>query len=410
MSDMKAIFQSIDGSRNDIIRLQRELTARVALGPDNGGSGEHEKTAFIKKMFEDLDPQMIQEINAPDDRAFNGYRPNLIARWRGRRTTPVVWVLSHSDIVPPGDLSLWHSDPYELVVDGNLMIGRGVEDNQHGWVSSYLALKAFLDSGQVPERPVGLMVVADEETGSGYGLGYILNHHKGLFSPQDLIVVPDSGNEDGTMIEVSEKSMLWLKFTVKGHQCHASTPHKGINSLYGAARAIVALRALEDRFDRVDPLFSPPRSTFEPTKKEGNVPNINTIPGKDIFYMDCRVLPSYPVDEVVTAAEEITGKIASEIGLEIHVASVHRQDAAPPTSTDAPVVKELTRAIRLVTGREGKPMGIGGGTVAAFFRQWGLPAAVWSTCQDTAHQPNESCRIADIITDTKIFACLYNGA
>jgi succinyl-diaminopimelate desuccinylase len=52
-------------------------------------------------------------------------------------------------------------------------------------------------------------------------------------------------------------------------------------------------------------------------------------------------------------------------------------------------------------------MGIGGGTVAAFFREMDLPAAVWSTCPDTAHQPNEYCRIPDIMTDAKIFACLY---
>jgi len=409
MADMEAVFKHIDGSENEIIRVQRELTARVALGPDNGGSGEHEKTQYIKGLFEALGPETLQEIDAPDERAHAGYRPNLIARWKGARATPVVWVLSHSDIVPAGDLSLWNSNPYDLVVDGGRIIGRGVEDNQHGLVSSYLALKAFLDTGQVPERPVGLIVVADEETGSHYGLAHILQYQRELFSPQDLIVVPDSGNEEGTMIEVAEKSMLWLKFTVTGRQCHASTPQKGVNSLYGAARAIVALKTLEDRFDLSDPLFSPPRSTFEPTKKEQNVSNVNTIPGKDVFYYDCRILPPYPVDSVITTAQEIAGMIAGQTGLHIHVETVHRQDAASPTPADAPVVLELARAIQAVTGRQGKPLGIGGGTVAAFFREVGLPAAVWSTCQDTAHQPNESCRIVDLMTDAKIFACLYNG-
>jgi len=70
-------------------------------------------------------------------------------------------------------------------------------------------------------------------------------------------------------------------------------------------------------------------------------------------------------------------------------------------------VKSLARAIRMVIGKEAKPMGIGGGTVAAFFRQAGLPAAVWSTISDTAHQPNEYCLISNILTDAKIFACLY---
>ena len=47
--------------------------------------------------------------------------------------------------------------------------------------------------------------------------------------------------------------------------------------------------------------------------------------------------------------------------------------------------------------------------MAAFFRKAGLPAAVWSTVSDTAHQPNEYCLVSHVITDAKIFACLYMG-
>jgi succinyl-diaminopimelate desuccinylase len=52
-------------------------------------------------------------------------------------------------------------------------------------------------------------------------------------------------------------------------------------------------------------------------------------------------------------------------------------------------------------------MGIGGGTVAAFFRDAGFPAAVWSTISPTAHQPNEYCSIKNIITDAKIMATFF---
>ncbi len=409
MTDLISVFDRIDGYRDEIIQLQRNLTARVALGPDNGGRGEHEKTAYINSLLETLKPDILHEVKAPDKRAHNGYRPNLIAKWEGRQKAPMVWVLSHSDIVPPGDLSLWETDPYELMVDGDRIVGRGVEDNQHGFVSSYLGLKAILDSGQPLKRSVGLVIVADEETGSDYGLRYVLRHHKAYFRPEDLIIVPDAGNEEGTMIEVAEKSMLWLKFVVTGRQCHASTPHKGKNSLSGTAKLILALEELNDRFDLIDPLFRPSQSTFAPTKSEGNVPNVNTIPGKNIFYVDCRLLPQYSVDEVLSASREIAASISSETDLQIEVEPVHRQDAAPPTSPNAPVVEALAGSIKRVTGRQGKAMGIGGGTVAAFFRKEGLPAAVWSTCPDSAHQPNEYCLIPDIITDAKIFACLYQG-
>jgi len=409
MGESTQVFDRIDRYRDEVIHLQAELTSRVALGPKNGGSGEHEKTNLIRSYIEAMGPDVLDEIKAPDEMAKNGYRPNLIARWGGKHTQETVWVLSHSDVVPPGDLSLWESDPYRIRVDGDRIIGRGVEDNQHGFISSYLALKAILDSGRTPARTVGLAVVADEETGSDYGLSYVLRHHRHFFDPGDLIIVPDGGNEEGTMIEVAEKSLLWLQFVVLGRQCHASTPQKGKNSLLGAAKLIVALQELKTRWNLSDELFSPPLSTFEPTKVAANVPNINTIPGKDVFHLDCRVLPQYKLNEVYATCEEIAARIAEELSLQIKIEQVYRQDATEPTPPDAPVVKALAGAILKITGKKARPMGIGGGTVAAFFRRAGLPAAVWSTVSDTAHQPNEYCSIANIVSDAKVFACLYLG-
>ncbi len=409
MHDLEKVFQKIDTYKDEIIAIQAELTSRVALGPDNGGRGEHAKAEVLKRRLEELKPNLLTEIKAPDERAQDGYRPNVVAQWSGEKTNPTVWVLSHMDIVPPGDLNLWESDPYTIKVEGDRIIGRGVEDNQHGIVSSYLAVKAIRDSGLTFRRSVGLVFVADEETGSKYGLDYVLKHHRGLFSAQDLIVVPDGGNPEGTMIEVAEKSMLWLKFIVTGKQCHGSTPHKGRNSLYGAARLIVELEKLKKDYAVEDGLFSPPMSTFEPTKMEANVPNVNTIPGRDVFYVDCRVLPQYRLDEVLRYAESLADKMAKQLGLAVQVETVYRQDATAPTPADAPVVEALKRAIGKVKGLEAKPMGIGGGTVAAFFRRAGLAAAVWLTESDSAHQPNEHCLMSNIIADAKVFACLFLG-
>lgn len=407
MSAINQIFDRIDGYRDEIIALQKDLTSRVALGPTNGGTGEHEKTEYLKTKIGELRPDHLEEIKAPDDRAERGYRPNLLAKWDGETGAPTVWVLSHTDIVPPGDRALWGGDPYRVRVEGNKIIGRGVEDNQHGIVSSFLAVKAVQETGVSLRRSVAIALVADEETGSKYGLDYVLANHPDYFKPEDLVIVPDGGNEDGTMIEVAEKSMLWIKFTVLGKQCHASTPEKGKNSLYAAARLIVELEALKKHFDAKDDLFKPPASTFEATRMEANVPNVNTIPGRDVFYVDCRVLPAYEVDRVLTFAGGLAESVAVELGMSIEMEPVYRQEAAPPTAADAPVVEALRKAVRKVKGLEAKPMGIGGGTVAAFFRKSGIPAAVWATESDTAHQPDEYCLISNIMTDAKVFASIF---
>lgn len=407
MSRMDEVFKRIEGCREEVIWLQKELTSRKALGPDNGGTGEHEKAEYLRAKLEELKPDHLEEIHAPDQRAAKGYRPNLIARWAGEKNSPTVWVLSHTDIVPPGDLALWGGDPYEIRVEGDRIIGRGVEDNQHGIVSSFLAVKAVLQSGPRPKRSMGLALVADEETGSEYGLDYVLKNHPHFFKPDDLIVVPDGGNEDGTMIEVAEKSMLWMKFTVLGRQCHGSTPEKGRNTLYAAARLIVDLAKLKSEFNGQDDLFKPPLSTFEPTKMEANVPNVNTIPGRDVFYMDCRILPQYDMERVLSRARGLAESVARELEVSIEVEPIYRQEAVEPTSSASPVVLALKKAIKEIRGLDARPMGIGGGTVAAFFRRAGLPAAVWSTEQDTPHQPDEYCLISNVIADAKVFAYLF---
>ncbi len=403
------ISARLDVAKESVILLQRELTSRPALGPENGGSGEHEKSEYIKQVLQDMNPDVLEEIRAPDPRAKDGYRPNLVALWKGEQKGGRVWVLCHSDIVPPGDLSLWDHEPYEIKVQGDKIYGRGVEDNQHAFVSAFLAIKAIFETGRRPARDVGIAVVADEETGSRYGLQYLLNEHPDLFKEDDLIIVPDGGNRDGTMVEIAEKSILWVRFTVNGKQCHASTPEKGRNSLVGAAALIMELQDLKNIFSVQDELFSPPRSTFEPTKVEANVLNINTIPGKDTFYLDCRILPAYQVQEVLEECKKMASSVGKNLGLSVDVEVSYKQEAPSPTPKEAPVVLALSRAIRKVMGKEARPMGIGGGTVAAFFRHKNLPAAVWCTSPDTAHQPNEYCIIPDIIQDAKVLAYIYLG-
>jgi succinyl-diaminopimelate desuccinylase len=200
----------------------------VALGPLNGGSGEHEKVDFIHHLLRDMKPEMIQEIHALDEKAQNGYRPNLVARWEGIQKASHRVGSGPCGRCAAREICLCGNPiPYKIKVDGDRIIGRGVEDNQHGFVSAFLALKAILDSGESLKRSVGLIVVADEETGSRYGLSYILKHHGNIFNPEDLIIVPDAGNEDGTMIEIAEKSMLWMKFTVKRPTMPCEHPSKG---------------------------------------------------------------------------------------------------------------------------------------------------------------------------------------
>lgn len=399
------ILSALDARRDTVIEVQRELTRRPALGPESGGEGERAKADWLFAHLRDMGVTDIETIDAPDPRVPCGHRPNIIARVPGK-SPRTVWVLAHMDVVPPGDPALWDGDPWTLRVDGDVLFGRGVEDNQQAIVSGLLVARELLEQGITPDLSLGLAFVADEETGNTHGMAHVAAVRPDLFRQDDLIVVPDFGDSEGAMIEVAEKSMLWLRIAVTGKQCHASTPDEGVNSLAAAAALILRIRRLNERFPDADPLFNPATSTFVPTKKEANVPNVNTVPGSDVFYVDCRVLPRYDLDDVVAAVRGLADEVEREYGASIAISHVLREQAAPPTSPNAEVVTRLRAAISGVYGVTARPAGIGGGTVAAIVRRMGLSAAVWSKLVPNAHVPNEATRISCNIGDAKVIATM----
>jgi succinyl-diaminopimelate desuccinylase len=409
MKDTETLFSRIDGMTDLVIEWQRGLVGIPAIAPESEGAGEKEKSEWVKKALAAFHPDEVREYNAPDNRVPCGYRPNMLVRWYGKDNSKTAWVMAHLDVVPPGNLSEWNTDPYQVVVEGDKMYGRGTEDNHQGLVSALVAIRAILDMGAQPACNMGLAIVADEETGSEYGLRYMMEHHKEAFGADDLIIVPDAGDEAGLTIEIAEKSILWLKIEITGKLCHASTPALGINAHRAAAHLAVKLDSLYDHFNLSNELFDPPISTFEPTKKEIDVRNINSVPGKDTFYFDSRVLPEYPLSMVEEKISSLCKEIEDRFGVSIATKAMQRAEAAPPTTADAQVVRSLQRGIAAVKGSEAKLIGIGGGTVAAVFRAAALPAAVWSTLHDTAHQANEYSLISNALSDAKVMAHVFMG-
>ncbi len=400
------INKRIDSYRNDMIDMQVKLCALPAISPTSGGEGEAKKAAFLAGYLEKNGFTGIQVIKASDLDAPDGVRPNIVALYKGKNSDKTIWVMTHMDVVPPGELALWRGNPFKAWIEKGRIHGRGVEDNQQEMVASLFAVKAFREEGILPSYDIGVALVADEETGSRKGIEYVLSHTD-VFRKQDLIIVPDAGNEHGTMIEIAEKSLLWLKIKTLGQQAHGSTPEKGINAFKAASFLITELDKLYQAFDAKDDLFDPPISTFEPTKKEANVPNINTIPGEDIFYLDCRILPQYDVAKVLEKIRAIMDGIEKTHHVKISFEEEQNAPAAVSTGAGAAVVRALKAAVKEVYKKDATASGIGGGTVAALFRRSGFEAACWSKIDETAHQPNEYSIIDNMVGDAKVYAHVF---
>jgi succinyl-diaminopimelate desuccinylase len=389
---MKPLFDHINSMKDEIIEFTRDVLSIPAIAPESDGTGEMKKAERILELVKDWGFDSIERYDAPDDRVPDGKRPNILLRIKGEdQELPSIWTFTHTDVVPPGDLEKWTGDPYQLRINGDKLTARGIEDNGQDMIASLFAARAILQSGKRPRHNINLFLVADEEVGSAKGMVYLINEHEDLFSKDDIYIVPDAGEPDGSMIEIAEKSIMWVKVKTFGKQVHASVPQKGINANLAAMRFLVKLHdELNEKYPDEDLLYDYPRSSFVPTKREANVPNVNTIPGEDVSYIDCRIMPHYRAQEILDLIKKRAEEHSKEHGVKMEIETLQYEQAAPPTSADHPVVNMLKEAVREVYRIEGKPQGIGGGTCAAILRRAGFPAAVWGKMEKTAPSSESS--------------------
>ncbi|PKN06705.1 MAG: diaminopimelate aminotransferase [Deltaproteobacteria bacterium HGW-Deltaproteobacteria-8] len=387
--------------REVVVALHRTLAAIPSSGPESGGPGESKKAAAVLAWLRELGLGDVQRVDLPDARVPSGVRPNFALVLPGRDTSRTLWIISHLDTVPPGDRKAWTGDPYTLRVQGDLMYGRGAEDDHQGIVSGLLLARALVGTRLVPPLNLGLLFVSDEEV-DDTGINHVLKTRPDLLRPTDLILIPDGGTPDARTVILSEKKLLWLKFTVLGKQGHGSEPDKAVNTLTAAADLIMRLRGLYNDFPAQDPKFDPPASTFEATKLAAGVESVNMIPGQTVFYMDMRLLPTVPASAVRERVRQQADAVEHESGVRVRVEVESDSVSAPETPADAEVALRLFRAIRAEYGVEPTARGMGGRTFASDLRAHGLPCAVWMTATGTWHQPDERSSISNNLRDARV--------
>ena len=398
---LEMILKKIDDSRNDIIRDMMDMIRIPSIGPANGGEGEGKRADYLMTLLNGFDE--VKRIDV-DDADYPGVkRPSILAVKKGKKKG-TVWIIAHIDTVLPGDLALWKHPPLDPHLEDGKIYGLGTEDNGQAVIASIYASKFF--DMELNGRSIGIALVADEETTSEMGIGWLVRN--GYFTKDDIILVPDWGSPGSSMVDIAEKHLLWVKISVKGRQTHGSTPGKGLNAYrIGAKFMTDLLRELDEKYSKRNELFKPPVSTFEPTKSSATVGNVNTIPGYYEFWMDCRILTDYDPKEVYESMVSFAEKESERTGARIAVDKEQLTFSGPPSNTESEEYRLFCRSIKDVTGIDVTAAGIGGGTCANFFRLAGMDAYVWETEGGSLHQPNEFVKIDSIVTDAKVYATFF---
>ncbi len=224
----------IDDERERQVALLQSLTRIDTCNPPG------DTTAAADLVSEFLaDEGIVSRTEAPRPEM-----PNLVSAFTGCRSGRHLVLNGHLDVFPIGDRSAWTRDPLSgEVVDGRVH-GRGAVDMNCG-TTALLFAHAYLHRlrSELPGR-VTLTVVSDEETGGRWGSGWLTEHCGDEVLGDCVLNAEPSGLG---AIRFGEKSMLWLRFTIRTAGGHSAYPHTSASANRLAARLVRALEGLESK-------------------------------------------------------------------------------------------------------------------------------------------------------------------
>ena len=138
-------------------------------------------------------------------------RANVYARIRGRNPGEALMLLSHIDVVPV-DPNAWSHPPFAGDIAFNQLWGRGTLDMKSITVCE---IEAFLDvarSGRTPEHDLILLATADEETGSAFGIRWLLEHRPDVFAGVRYAI------NEGGITESAEERLTYFGIEIGSKQ------------------------------------------------------------------------------------------------------------------------------------------------------------------------------------------------
>jgi succinyl-diaminopimelate desuccinylase len=406
----KKLDQMIDGMREELIQITSELVAFKTVNPP-GENYEFCARYILNKLNEIGMETSIINVEEKEllQRAPHGKglpRPNVVGKLPGCQNSPILHFNGHYDVVPPGDG--WDTSPFEPVLKGEKLYGRGSSDMKSGIAAIMVAIKAVQNCGIPLKGGIEVSFCADEETGGIAGAKYLIDNK--LVHADYVIVAENAGPE---IIKFAHKGVVWVEITVKGQACHGGMPFLGVNAFEKMVDIFHEIKTLEKDFPSISVDYPTQYEQLRhPTMTIGGLVSAgvgtNVVPGKCTMTIDRRLVPGESIKEVLTAIKNCIRKVQerdNSFGCEIN-ATLLAEPAATPQ--DSFLCKKLHESIKERLNCEPKYIMTGGFLdMRHFVNDLGVPTVSYGPgLMKVAHKVNEYVIVEDIVKTSKVMADL----
>ncbi|MGW8268941.1 MAG: succinyl-diaminopimelate desuccinylase [Burkholderiales bacterium] len=217
---------------NSALDLAQELIARRSITPNDAGC-------------QALLAERLAAAGFACEHLPFGSVSNLWAR-RGT-TAPVLCFAGHTDVVPPGPLEQWHSDPFTPSIRDGQLYGRGTADMKTAIASFLVAVEAFVRERPEHRGSIALLITSDEEGPSVDGTARVVEQLRARGEKIDYCIVgePTSTEVLGDTIKNGRRGSLSGRLTVRGRQGHIAYPQLASNSIHLLAPALAELTTMQ---------------------------------------------------------------------------------------------------------------------------------------------------------------------
>jgi succinyl-diaminopimelate desuccinylase len=306
-------------------------------------------------------------------------RDNLIARiGSGGDKLPLAFT-GHTDVVPLG-AAAWSVAPFGAEVADGKIYGRGSTDMKGG-VAAFVSAAVKLAPRLSATPGVVLVITAGEERGCE-GANFLVR--EGVLPKAGALLVAEPTSN---RLLAGHKGVFWLEALATGVTAHGSMPEQGVNAVYKAARAVLALAALDFREEEHQVLGRP---TLNVGWLRGGI-NVNSVPDEARFGIDIRLVPGVDREMLLGRLRHAT---AGDVAFEV-------KGTSDPVWTDPnnAWLGEVAEVTQVITDRASE---IGGAT---FFTDAGAlkpgmgnpPTVILGPGEpELAHQTDEYCFVSRI--------------